>query len=35
LDHLPFPEMKDFNEGITDKIRQWAEIPLCPHCGAV
>jgi hypothetical protein len=35
LDHLPFPEMRDFNEDIADKIRQWAEIPPCPHCGAV
>jgi hypothetical protein len=27
--------MRDFNEDIVDKIRQWAEIPPCPHCGAV
>jgi hypothetical protein len=30
LYHLPFPNMNDFNEDIADKIRQWAEIPLCP-----
>jgi hypothetical protein len=35
LDHLPFPDMRDFDEEITDKIRQWAEIPPCPHCGLV
>jgi hypothetical protein len=35
LDHLPFPNMKDFNEDIVDKIRQWAEISPCPHYGAV
>jgi transposase len=35
LEHLPFPDMRDFNEGIADKIRQWAEISPCPHCGAV
>jgi hypothetical protein len=35
LDHLPFPDMRDFNEDIADKIRQWAEIPPCPHWGAV
>jgi hypothetical protein len=34
LDHLSFPDMRDFNEDIADKIRQWAEIPPCPHCGA-
>jgi hypothetical protein len=27
--------MRDFNEDIADKIRQWLEIPPCPHCGAV
>jgi hypothetical protein len=36
LDHLPFPDMRDFNKDIADKIHQWAEIPLCPtvmlHC---
>jgi hypothetical protein len=35
LDHLPFPDMRDFDEDIADKIRQWAEIPPCPHCGAI
>jgi hypothetical protein len=35
LDHLPFPDMRDFTEDITDTIRQWAEIPPCSHCGAV
>jgi hypothetical protein len=35
LDHLPFPDMTDFNEDIADKIRQWVEIPPCSHCGAV
>jgi hypothetical protein len=35
LDHLPFPDIIDFNEQIAPKIRQWAEIPPCPHCGAV
>jgi hypothetical protein len=30
LDHLPFPDVRDFNEDIADKIRQWAEIPPCP-----
>jgi hypothetical protein len=34
LDHLPFPDMRDFNEDIADKIREWAEITPCPHCGA-
>jgi hypothetical protein len=27
--------MRDFNEDIADKIRQWTEIPPYPHCGAV
>jgi hypothetical protein len=31
LDHLPFPDMRDFNEDIADKTRQWAEIPPCPY----
>jgi hypothetical protein len=35
LEHLPFPDMRDFSEDIADKIRQWAEIPPCLHCGAV
>jgi hypothetical protein len=35
LDHLPFLDVRGFNEDIADKIRQWAEIPPCPHCGAV
>jgi hypothetical protein len=35
LDHLPFPDMRNFNEDIAHKICQWAEIPPCPHCGAV
>jgi hypothetical protein len=35
LDHLPFSDMRDCNEDIADKIRQWAEIPPYPHCGAV
>jgi hypothetical protein len=35
LDHLPFADMKDFNEDIADKIRQRAEMPPCPRCGAV
>jgi hypothetical protein len=35
LDHLPFPDIRDFNNNIADKIRQWAEIPPCPHCDAV
>jgi hypothetical protein len=35
LDHLAFPDMRDFDEDIGDKIRQWAEIPPCPHFGAV
>jgi hypothetical protein len=35
LDHLPFPDMRDFNEDIADKIRQWGEIPPCPHWSAV
>jgi hypothetical protein len=35
FDHLPFPDMRDFNEDIADKIRQWAEIPPCSDCGAV
>jgi hypothetical protein len=35
LDYLPLPDMRDFNEDIADKICQWAEIPPCPHCGAV
>jgi hypothetical protein len=35
LDHLPFPDMRDLNEDIPNKIRQWAEIPPCPHCGTV
>jgi hypothetical protein len=35
LDHLPFPDIRDCNEDIVDKIHQWAETPPCPHCGAV
>jgi hypothetical protein len=35
LDYLPFPDMRDFDEDIADKIRQWAGIPPCSHCGAV
>jgi hypothetical protein len=35
LDHLPFPDIRDFNEDIANKILQWAEISPCPHCGAV
>jgi hypothetical protein len=35
LDHFSFPDMRDFNEDIADKIRQWGEIPPCHHCGAV
>jgi hypothetical protein len=35
MDPLPFPDMRDFGEDIADKIRQWAEIPPYPHCGAV
>jgi hypothetical protein len=35
LNHLPFPDMRDFDEDIADKIRQWVEIPPCPHCGVV
>jgi hypothetical protein len=35
LDHLPFPDMRDFDENIADKIGQRAEIPLCPHCDIV
>jgi hypothetical protein len=35
LDHLPFADMRDFNEDIADKIRQWAEIPPRPHCAVV
>jgi hypothetical protein len=35
LDDLSFPDVRDFNEQITDKICQWGEIPPCPHCGAV
>jgi hypothetical protein len=27
--------MTDFNEDITDIIRQWAEIPPCPYCDIV
>jgi hypothetical protein len=27
--------MRDFDEEIAYKIRQWAEIPPCPPCGAV
>jgi hypothetical protein len=27
--------MRDFNEQIVPKIRQWAEIPPRAHCGAV
>jgi hypothetical protein len=34
-DHWPCPDMRDFNEDIADKIRQWAEIPPFPHCSAV
>jgi hypothetical protein len=30
-----FSRYEGFNEDIADKIRQWAEIPPCPHCGAV
>jgi hypothetical protein len=30
LDHLPFPDMRDFDEDIADKIRQRAEIPPGP-----
>jgi hypothetical protein len=35
LDHLPFHDMRDLNEDVADKIRQSAEIPPCPHCGAL
>jgi hypothetical protein len=35
LDHLPFPDMRDLDENIADKIRQRAEIPPCPHCDIV
>jgi hypothetical protein len=28
-------DVKDFNEDIADKIRQWAKIPPYPHCGAI
>jgi hypothetical protein len=35
LDHLPFPDMSDFDEDIADKISQQAEIPPCPHCDIV
>jgi hypothetical protein len=35
LDHLAFPDMRDFDEDIADKIRQRAEIPPCPHCDIV
>jgi hypothetical protein len=34
LDHLPFPDMRAFNEDIADTIRQWAEVPSYPHCSA-
>jgi hypothetical protein len=30
LDHLPFPDMRDFNKDIADQIRQCAEVPPCP-----
>jgi hypothetical protein len=35
LDHLPFPDIRDFNEDIANKIRQRADIPPCPNCGAL
>jgi hypothetical protein len=35
LDHLPFPDIRDLDENIADKIRQRAEIPPCPQCDIV
>jgi hypothetical protein len=34
LGHLPFPDMSELDQQIADEIRDWAEPPPCPHCGA-
>jgi hypothetical protein len=35
MGHFPFPDMREFDPDIAQKIREWAEYPLCSRCGAV
>jgi hypothetical protein len=33
--HFPFPDMREFDREIANRIRNWAECSPCPHCRAV
>jgi hypothetical protein len=35
LNHLPFPDMREFDQEIANEIPDWVELPPCPHCDPV
>jgi hypothetical protein len=35
MGHFPFPDTRKFDPDIAQRIREWAEYPLCSRCGAV
>jgi hypothetical protein len=35
MGHFPFPDMREFDPAIAQRIREWAECPPCLRCPAV